>query len=478
MTTTTFRLRAFFAALLAAAFMTVAIAGPADAQRRKDEDETEAEGRVFDAKVGEIVVMGQELQAAGDLRGAVAKYNEALALKGVTAYELGVIYQLVGFAYYELDNPLEAIRYFKKALAEGDLLPDERNNLTYNIGQMLLAEGRFREAVDLLEEWLRNGGKANDKVHLNLVYAYSELGEYRNALRHARLAYDKADPLERKHFDALNYLYAELNMPRERLDLLLEMVKYFPQDKGVWTSISALYAEAGEERKAFEINKIMYLNGMLTEEKEINRVIDYYSYYEIPYRGAKIMEREMNRGRIAKTRANYEKLARFYRQAREFDAAIPSLTAAARMSGSGKLYQQLGEAFYAEGKLKQAETALKQALDKGIEKPGDAWVVMGNARYEQGNREDALEAFEEGAKYPYSRRSAEGWRDFVSGEIEAQKNRELFEAQVKRDELRVNCERRAQLDVIDQAPMIDSDTGEEIDCEVILNEFAAGGLGG
>ncbi len=467
------RSNAILAAFAFAAFAAVAAPlAPADAQRNRDrEEEEESRNRTFSAKIGQLVAEAQEAQTAGDLTTAMNKYNAGLATRGASPYEIGIILILRGNLYYELDQAPRSIEDWERALREGDLTRDERMTLNYNIGQIQLSLGNYRVAIQRIEQWINDGGDATDKVHLNLVAAYSELDDFNGALRHGRAAFDKASPRERKHYDVLNYLFTELNMPRERAELLQEMVTLYPTDKKIWTSIAALHAQAGRERKAFEINKIMYLNGMLEKEDEIMRIVDYYSYYEVPYRGAKVLEREMNRGRVANNPKNQEKLARLYRQAREWDAAIAPLTKAAEASSDGKLYQQLGEAFYAEGRVRQAETSLLEALRKGgIQRPGNVWMVVGNARYEGGKRDEAIKAFEQAAKYQYSVRSANGWIEFINGEIAAESARKEFEAAVRFDELRVACERRAQTTLIDQDPIINAETGEEIDCDAILEE--------
>ncbi|MCG8442239.1 MAG: hypothetical protein MI723_10570, partial [Caulobacterales bacterium] len=382
-----------------AAVMSAALALPADAQRNRDDDEERNNSnRTFSSKVGQMVMDAQELEGAEGvpeitaLTNAFNKLNDALNIRGgVSPYELGVILMMRGNYQYQLERTPAAIADWNRALAEGDLNPDERMNLRYNIGQLYLTEGEYRRAIDILEQWISDGGDASASIHVNLVAAYAELDDYRSALRHGRLAFQKADPRERKHYDLLNYLYAELDMPRERAALLTEMVALYPTDDKIWTSIAALKAQAGLERESFEVNKIMYLNGMFDEEDEVMRVVDYYSYYEVPFRGAKILEREMNRGRVEKSLENYRKLSRLYRQAREFDLAIPSLTRAAQLSGDGVLYRQLGEAYYAEGRTEEAESALLSALDKGgLDKPGDVWILVGNARYEGERREDAI----------------------------------------------------------------------------------------
>ena len=442
-------IRAAAAALVMATCGAALVADVAFAQSRsrdRDKDKPDPQ-RVFDPDRGEKLMEIQTILGEEQYTTALAELTKLVNdTKKITPYELGVILMIRGNVKYNLDDTDGAIADWRRALNEGLLNESERLNLQYNIGQMTLFQGKYREAIQILEQWIADGGQVTDKVYLNLVAAYAELGDYRGALRHALNAYNIANPREKKHYDMLNFLYAELDMPKERAAILQEMVALFPEDKKIWLSIASLYAQGGEEQKAFEINKIMYINGMLTEEKEIMRVVDYYSYLEVPYRGAKIMEREMNRGRVAKTRDNYEKLARFYRQAREFDLAVPPLNAAASMSGDGALFEVLGQAHYAEGEYDKAERALRSALQKGgLKEPGNAWVLIGNSLYDSGHPREAIEAFKRGTRFGYAEETAENWIAFIKGELTVQHRQEEFKKKVRREEIRLACERRASV---------------------------------
>jgi tetratricopeptide (TPR) repeat protein len=465
------------AAALAALTMSATIAADASAQRasgsnrQQREEEENAANRVFSPDIGEIVVAANEklIVEPADYRGAMADLDRAMASRGISPYELGVVLFMRGGVKYQLEDIPGALADWNRALNEGELNQTERLSIMYNVGQLYLAEGNYREAVNRLEEWLRLGGVANDGVHLNLVAAYVELGELRSALGHARQAYEKASPRAKRHYDTLDYLYGELDMPAERAAILSEAVAILPQERRYWLAIAQLHAAAGREQRSFEINKIMYLNGMLTTESEIMRVVDYYSYYEVPYRGARILEREMNAGRVERTQRNYEKLARLYRQSNEFDRAIPALESAARMAPDGELFQTLGEAYYAEARLSEAVGALTQAINKGgLDRTGDVWIVIGNARYENGDREGAIDAFTQGERFASSRETAREWRQFVEGEIAAARNRRQFEVDVQKEEIRVSC-RRQLADIIIWNETSSAPGYDGPDCPAVVN---------
>jgi hypothetical protein len=472
----TMRFKSLITPILLAAALATAVPVASFAQRNNQAAEQEAAERIISPEVGEHLVKGQEAFEAKNYAAAGSAYQKALSERGITAYEKGIVYQLLAQIAIEQDSDRDAINWLARALNEGALNAKERQSTIFNLGNLNLRIEDYRAGANYLEQYLREGGQRNEQLFNNLVFAYDQQGNKREALRYALLAFEIANPKKRQNYDTLNYLYTELNMPAERAALLQEMVQLYPQDKTIWNSIAALYAQGDQESKAFEIRKIMYLNGLLTTEKEIQQFVDYYSYYDVPFRGAEILKREMNRGRVERTQANLEKLARLYRQAREFNLAVEPLRAAAEASGKGKLFQELGEALYAEGREQEAEKELLRAIERGIDRPGDAWIVIGNARYQADNVQGALEAFSQAARYPYSRRNAEGWSEFIRLEIETARTQAQKRAEIAREELRLICERRARgTDILEQGDVINPRTGEKVDCDSVLASFRNAG---
>ena len=456
--------------VLMASLLAAAVVAPSALAQRNNEEEEDNSNRQFTPDIGEAVLELQtQMNEAEDYRGALAGFERLLREEEPNPYELGIILLLAGNARYNLDDIPGAMRDWNRAINEGDLPLADRMNLMHNVAQLHFAEGEYRLAIAKMNEWIGLGGVTSDRDHFNLVAAYSELGEWQNALTHGRLAFEKGNPREKRHYDVLNFLYTELDMPVERAALLTEMVALFPQDRQVWNSIAALHAQAGRERKAFEIRKIMYLNGMLTTEREIINVVDYYSFFDVPYRGARILETEINAGRVERNQENLEHLARLYRQANEFDRAIPSLEAAARMSPDGGLYRDLGEAYYAEARLGEAETALTRALDRGGlgDDTGKIWVLLGNTRYEQDQLDTAIEAFESAQRFQDVRQEARDWQEFVEGEIRVAEDSAWFRVTVLMGQQRVMCE-RALSDIVIYRGLVESGEWDGPDCVTLV----------
>ncbi len=432
-----------FAVLIAVVFA----AGPADAQRRNKDDEQKTKGRVLSTMAGEAIIKAQEALSAEppDYATTISVLTKLLTKPKLSPYERAISYQIRGQAQYGTGNNMGTIRDWEASINTGALNQGEIDSLTPNIGQLYIAEEQYVKGATILEKWLRNGGKANDKIHLMIAQSWLQADEYRKALPHAEAAFRTANPKKKKHFDILNYIYHELKMPGKQAKLLEQEVSIWPDDKKVWKAIASLKQQANKSREAFEVNKIMYLNGMLKSERELLALAQYYSYYEVPFRGASILEREMNAGRVSKSRKNLELLANMWRQAREYDRAIPVLTAAANIASTGSLYERLGEAYYSEEQYDKAEKAFRKALEKGIKKPGNAYILIANSLYERNRPVQAIKEFKKAAQYPYSRKTANGWVRFINGQFEVDRKQAAFKFQVKLDECKNQADRKKRM---------------------------------
>jgi len=458
MTQTTSTLRSLFMStalvFAAAATFTLVSASPAAAQQ---------EGRQFGSKAGQIVNDALQFINSEQHSAAVGKLNEAISLPDLNAYERSTIYQMMGQSYYNMDNNAQAISSWENAINAGGLMPNESSGLRVNIAQLLIQSGSYAQGAQMLENYLNQGGQQKPQYTEMLVQAWVQSDNYSRALPWAQKWFNAASPKERKHFDLLNFLYNSLKMPGQQADIVRQMINRWPEDKTLWDTWASMLANGGREQEAFEVSKMLYLGGALTSEQDLMKVVEYYSFYDMPFQAAQILEREMNAGRISQSSDKLVRLSDLFRQSREYKRAIPILERAASSSGKAKLYADLGEALYNEGNCVKAEQAFNSAISKGFD-AGKSYMLIGTCRYEDAQkepraickattkeerqnstknqkREKAVEAFE---NVPFSSResgSARKWVSFIRAEADAVERRCEFEASVEKE----LCEQKIKL---------------------------------
>jgi tetratricopeptide (TPR) repeat protein len=442
------------ASLFAISAMSLVAPATIDVAYAQDE-EAPAEGRQFSADAGEKVNEALTFLNADNPQGAVNTLNALLSSgKPLNPYEKSTIYQMMGQAYNEVGNTAQSLTSFQNAINAGGLLPNEVDGIKVVVAQLLIVNGQYREGALALEAYLREGGQEKPAYVELLVQAWVEAEDYRKALPWAEKWFNTANPKERKHFDLLNFLYNNLNMPGRQADIVKQMIQKWPEDRTLWDNWASMLGNGGREQDAFEVNKMLYLGGALTTEGDIKKVIQYYSYYEMPYQAAQILEREMRNGRIQRTPANLEELSTYYRTAREYSKAIPVLEEAAGSADSAALYAALGEAYYNEGDCGEAEEAFEKAIARGYD-AGRSWMQVANCIYDSTQnaerldcqmtqsqmdnapitliRAEAIEAFRKVPSGSRESRNARRWLKFVSEEREAVERRCEFERNVEKE---------------------------------------------
>ncbi len=416
---------------------------------------TDAPTRQFSAKAGGLVLEAQNLLTAEQYEDALTKLSAASALSDLTAYEKAVIHQMQGTSLYALNKFGPAIAALEKAVASGGLDAKARNDLEVKIAQLLIVNGRSREGAEKLEKYLAAGGAFKPDYAQLLTQAWIDVKSHERALPWAQKWFEAASPKERKHYDLLNFLYNKLGQSGRQATLVKDMIQRWPQDKDLWTAWISLLSHAGQDDDAFAVSKLLYLGGAVTTEAEILKVVQYYSYYDMPYEAAQILEKEMNAGRVSQAPETLLQLATLFRQAREYGRAIPVLEAVTQLQANAKSYAQLGEALYNEGECQRAEAAFKQGIDRGYD-AGKAWTLIATCRYEavqmqekltcemsetqKANapktkaRQSAIAAFENVPSTAKEARDAKKWISFIKSERLTFDKRCAFEERVRREE--------------------------------------------
>ncbi|MEM6852139.1 MAG: tetratricopeptide repeat protein [Pseudomonadota bacterium] len=421
----------------------------ATAQRNNDDDDgprrppAARRSQVLSQDIARQVQSAYEDLEAENYQAAKQKLD-ALLRREMKPFDRATVLQLRGSVLASLENYGAALRDFEAAIATGALPPETVQSLKFNLGQLYMAEEQYGRAIQVLEDWLRTAESPDSNAYYLLASAYVQTGNFSRAAPLAEKAVETAAEPAKGKYELLNYVFSETNQNSKRLPLLETMVSIWPDTKTFWRQLAGLYSERDRDRDAFAILELAYNAGVLEKCDEFVSLAQYYSFYDNPYRGGKLLEQEMNAGNCPRSRSNLELLSRLWLQAREHERALPPLRAAAERSDSGDLFLQLGQTYFSDENWSEAETFLVRALNKGVKERdrGNAWLLLGNARYNRDRREQALDAFENAVKFEGSRASAQGWLDFIASEIAAEEAAAAFEK--RRQEELEERERRRQ----------------------------------
>lgn len=421
------------ASLTAALMMSTA---PLPAAAQQCDAEEGGASKTLDPRVGAEIQKIYELMQNEQYAEALAGFNNLIANRGdsMKAYDKSTVYELRGSVKVNMENFGGALQDFQTALNANGLPAARNNQLRYFIAQLNFQMERYQTAITGLNQWINNARACNVAVDSNAYYllaaAYTQISppNFRAAVRPAEQAIAGMDEPRKGYFDLLNLVYSELNDNAKRTPLLERMVNIWPNERSYWTQLSGAYSVMGKDRDAFSVLEVAYRAGLVKAENELLTLIQYYSFFDNPYRGAVLLEREMNANNIKRNQKNLILLSQLWSQAREHKKSIPILREAAGQSSNGELYYRLGMVLLADEQYAASQRALESALNRGgmdQKDTGDAWLLLGTARFSQAGPEDtriwasARQAFVNAQRYSNSRRRASDWITYIDAVVNA-----------------------------------------------------------
>lgn len=431
----------------------------------QEEEEQKSSGRTpqLDPAIAVALNKAYELMQAEQWQPALAELNKLLTEREarMKAFDKATTYELRGSVKANLEDYRGALRDFETALGFNALPPDRVNTLRYLVAQLNFQLGDYQAAINGLNRWIQSAQAAGAKVDCSAYYllaaAYTQISppSFRNAVQPAEQSVACLTEPRKANYDLLNLVYSETNESAKRATLLERMINIWPNERAYWTQLSGLYSTTGKDQDAFSVLEVAYRAGLLRNENEIITLVQYYSFFDNPFRGARVLEREMGAGVVKRTVSNLQLLSQLWSQAREHKRAIPVLQEAAKLSDKGELSYRLGQVLLADEQYVAAERALETAISKGgltQRQAGDCWLLLGNARFAQAGPGDvakrarAREAFVRAQAFAEARSQAGQWVGYIDAINSTEKAQDELERAQRIEAMRDDVVRvRSQL---------------------------------
>lgn len=308
---------------------------------------------------------------------------DGMTLTRLSSYERAIVFQLYGYLAASQEDYVAATEYFEKCVGEEALPEESAIRMRFNIAQLYMATERWADAVAALEEWFEITESANSVAYYTLAIAYYQNDQQDRALEPASQAVELAKKPKQRWLQLLLALRLERKEYRESLPVLEQLVSLYPK-KSYWLQLAAIYNELEMEKESLAAQQLAHVQGLLTEDKELERLAQLYLYYDLPYRAALLMEKGLEDGNIEADEDSLELLANSLLTAKEYEAALEPLTRAAEFGSTGKLYTRLGQAHIQREEWAQADSALRKGLEKGgIDDPCRSQLLLGITSYNQ-----------------------------------------------------------------------------------------------
>ncbi len=355
---------------------------------------------------------------------AESQYDEALVLLDKlkpkakrSKYEYATVMQTYGFAYASKDQYKKAVDAFQESLKTRALPKEIQQPMRYNISQLLAAIPDYKASAEAYEVWFL---KAKKPSAANFVFAatiYAQLKDYDKAVKNIKTAIDMTAEPKEVWYQLLLAMYYSENKYQKSAEVLETMVSRWPDNVKYWGQLSGIYFALNKNMEALAVQELSHKQGFLNDEKELMNLVNMYLFENIPYKGAVLLEREINAGRIPKSGDNLQKLGEAWMFAKELDKALFYLDQAAVIQKKGELFLQMAQLYTDKEDWAKVVNTIDLALNAGdLKSPGKAYLLLGMAHYEDGDKTKALTAFREGNKFPKTANQAKQWITHISSD--------------------------------------------------------------
>ncbi|MEM7741094.1 MAG: hypothetical protein AAF225_09865 [Pseudomonadota bacterium] len=476
------------ALMLSAMAVTMTMSGPsAHAQNSAQEAEDRRRSRqTLSPRTG--TALNEALNFANEdpprIPEAIEAINRVLSRDNLPPYDRATSLEVRGQLYTASDRLDLALRDYEQVLAL-DVLPSNRTSqIRRNVAQLYYVTDQFRRAINFMEGYIREAGAEAEPNDFFIVAAsYVQLDDYRGARGPAERAVQLDTDRKKQFYDLLNLVYNELNLDTLRGRLLETMVEYFPSEESYWEQLAASYSAAGRNADALAALEVAYAAGLISDEDKIVTLAQFYYDQNNPYRGAVLLESEMNAGNVDRDLQNLELLGQLWAAAREQDKSIAILTEAAPKRDDGRLYYQLGQSYLADEQYSRAISNLRSAVRRGglpERDIGNARVLIGTALFQQDSeskeaRTEARDEFVLAAEVSSSARVANSWIEYIDtieSTLEQQAAVELSQAIERQTRQIERC--GSIIDVIELGGRTDVPEDEIASCRALLARVDAG----
>lgn len=382
----------------------------------------QAVGKVCAAKLEKIQVVfqGEQSPTSTQLKQLVEQLQGLTGSGCSASYEKSQVYNLLGYSYYSLEQYASAIDSYLLMVAEPDVDERQKTATRYTIAQLYFMLENYAQAARQLEQWQAESTVVSPDGRALLAQAYYHLKRQGEALKLISevIADEEArGQLPKEGWWSLQrVLYYEQQDYLKVVAILKQLVTHYPRTS-YWQQLGGLYGQLERRGDQLAVTDLLRLQRQLRSERQWLSLAYLYLGAEVPFRAARVLEQGIERGEVQANAKNLEVLGGAWLQARETRRALPVLQQAANLSESGVIAARLASAYLDVDDNGAAVREARNALHKGgLSRPSLTQLTLGAALVNLQCYRDAEPVFKEAASDQKTRKTAEQWLRYLSGE--------------------------------------------------------------
>lgn len=406
--------------VLAAAIIAASLSiGDAHAQRGKDKEKAEEaypdatrespEAKNTPRLAKDIQKMFDLYNEGEDMEGAITIAEELLANEKAKAYDRGIALMIAGNAALGMDDYPRAIPYLERALEENALPNNNHFATMHTLASVYAQEDMPDKAVAMIDRMISETKSKDPEVYALKAGVHYNAGQFEQTIDAVNKAVElNGGNAENNWQQMLMSSYNELGRDGDAVALAEQLQAKNPDDKRTLLNLASLYAQTGNSDKAAALLDTARQKGMLTEQRDYENLYAIYLNMDgKEAEAAKVIQEGLDKSILPADARTYTFLAQSLYFSDQIDGAIEAYKKAAPLDTRGDTALALSQILTNEDRNAEAKAAARQALDKGLKKPGEAWMVIARSEYYMDNFAAARQAYAEAAKDPATRDQAQ-----------------------------------------------------------------------
>ncbi|MBN8742067.1 MAG: hypothetical protein BGP24_17880 [Lysobacterales bacterium 69-70] len=357
----------------------------------------------------------QEAASDGDTDKALNLIDEVLADKKVTPYAKAFALYLRSNAKWEKEDGAGAIADLKEAIAIDALPNSNQFPAIYTLAQFQLQEEQYADAAKTVDQYIDLSGDKKPEAIAVKANALYRADKFQDAIDTMKQAIAASDKPQESWNQILMASYFELNQYGEAAKLSEEQLAKNPNDKKLIQQLASIYVNDDKNDKALKLLSDAKGRGLITTSDDYKLLAQLYGQAEKPAEGAALLEEGFQKGAIQPSYDMYKLLGDSYALAENEPKAIDAYGKASPLAKDGEADLLRGQLQINSQQWAGAKESLTKALSRGVKRQGAAYVLLGNAENELGNKSAAIAAMEKAQGYEETRQMAGTWLKMIKG---------------------------------------------------------------
>jgi tetratricopeptide (TPR) repeat protein len=350
------------------------------------------------------------LMQKGRYEDALAGLDRLRPRVGHRRDELALVLQSYAHLYATREKYPQAIAALTECLAM-EALPDSATMRTlYLLAQLQMVVADYPAAVTTLERLFGLQRNPAPAARALAGTAYAQVQRYPEAVEQLSAAIEQADRPQENWYRQLLAVHYQSRQYKAAAELLQRMILLFPERKDYWLQLSGVYAETGSQTQSVAVLELAYLQGVLTEERDLLNLAQHYLYTGLAHKAGQLLERSLRDGAVTATQENWALLVDAWLHARETDRALGAVERALESAAHADLYLKHAQLLADKEDWSEVVRATELALaGDALTRRGTAHLLAGIAHFHLQHPREARGCFERAREFDRSRHQAEQW---------------------------------------------------------------------